>query len=64
MLLLRVVRPRDFRRFRSFVTWRDTLAHVLSATLWQTVRDGWGGGGGGSGSGGEEEPHAQQLLAR
>jgi RecA-family ATPase len=28
-------------RFRSFVTWRDTLSHVLLATLAQSVKEGW-----------------------
>eukprot|EP00879_Flechtneria_rotunda_P024770 GHRR01026279.1.p1 GENE.GHRR01026279.1~~GHRR01026279.1.p1 ORF type:complete len:285 (+),score=108.08 GHRR01026279.1:633-1487(+) len=39
--LLGVVLPKDFKRFRSFVVWRDTLSHVLLATLAQSVRDGW-----------------------
>jgi hypothetical protein len=28
-------------RFRSFVLWRDTLSHVLLATLAQSVKEGW-----------------------
>lgn len=34
---------RHVDRFRSFVTWRDTLSHVLLVTLTQSVKEGWRG---------------------
>ena len=41
MCLLGVVLPKDFKRFKSFVVWRDTLAHVLVMSLAHSVRYGW-----------------------
>eukprot|EP00878_Enallax_costatus_P006953 GHUV01007287.1.p1 GENE.GHUV01007287.1~~GHUV01007287.1.p1 ORF type:complete len:760 (+),score=222.01 GHUV01007287.1:879-3158(+) len=59
--LLGTVLPKDFNRFRSFVVWRDTLSHVLLASLAQSVRDGWSLPPQQSGV---HAPTAQQLMAR
>eukprot|EP00775_Hariotina_reticulata_P003791 gene3791-4049_t len=59
--LLGFVLPKDFKRFRSFVAWKDTLSHVLLATLAHSVRDSWNRQ---ETAGSTDSPTAQQLMAR
>jgi len=57
-VLLETVLPRDFKRFKSFVVWRNTLHNALLHSLVQGVRDSWRAPEKGP------QPSAQQLLAR
>ncbi|KAI8470006.1 MAG: hypothetical protein J3K34DRAFT_521690 [Monoraphidium minutum] len=61
MVLLETVLPKDFKKFKSFVAWRDTLCNALLQALLQGVRDSWRPPPGPEGA---QPPSAQRLLAR
>jgi hypothetical protein len=61
LVLLETVLPRDFKRFKSFAVWRDTLHNALLHSLLQGVRDSWRPAAGGPAG---PPASAQQLMAR
>ncbi|KIZ05819.1 hypothetical protein MNEG_2138 [Monoraphidium neglectum] len=64
LVLLETVLPKDFKRFKSFVAWRDTLQNAVLQTLLQGVRDSWRPPQPRDGEAAAPAPSAQQLLAR